>query len=233
MKSNMFVLALVVLLVLCCLLPAFFRWKKHRKALRERLLSRLSSRSERLLYSLEMISDRYLTKETNVFFLEYLLYVIGQLKNANYQSKFVSKQGFLVDCLTELKSGRQQVTRDRVGSQEQFDQVCDALQYILREMRNIPENRVVSRVIVKHHIVLVRYAHALAYRDLLVKQAGLDLENDKKGLALEKYRIALSSIEKNRSVSSSKREIVRLQNMIQDVEKVLFSKRDKTESELK
>jgi hypothetical protein len=229
----MFVLALVVLLVLCCLLPVFFRWKKQRRALRERLLSRLSSRSERLLYSLEMISDRYLTKETKAFFLEYLLYVIGQLKNANYQSKFVSKQVFLVDCLTELKSGRQQVTRDRVGSQEQFDQVCDALQYILREMKNIPENRVVSRVIVKHHIVLVRYAHALAYRDLLVKQAGLDLENDKKGQALEKYRIALSSIEKNRSVSSSKREIVRLQNMIQDVEKVLFSKRDKTEPELK
>jgi len=52
--------------------------------------------------------------------------------------KFVSKQAFLVHLLTELKSGRQQVARERVGSQEQFDQVCDALQYILREMRNIP-----------------------------------------------------------------------------------------------
>lgn len=223
----------VVLLFLCCLLPVFFRWKKQQRVLREKLLSRLSSRSERLLYSLEMISDRYLTKETKVFFLEYLLYVIGQLKKANYQSKFVSKQAFLVHLLTELKSGRLQVARERVGSQEQFDQVCGALKYILREMRNIPENRVVSRVIVKHHIVLVRYAHALAYRDLLVKQAGLDLDNDKKGQALEKYRIALSLIENNRSVSSSKREVVRLQSMIQDVEKVLFSKKDKTEPELK
>ncbi len=104
----MFVLALVVLLVLCGLLPVFFRWKKQRRALREKLLSRLSSRSERLLYSLEMISDRYLTKETKVFFLEYLLYVIGQLKNANYQSRFVSKQAFLVQILTELKSGREE-----------------------------------------------------------------------------------------------------------------------------
>jgi hypothetical protein len=229
----MFVLALVVLLVLCGLLPVFFRWKKQRRVLRERLLSRLSSRSERLLYSLEMISDRYLTKETKVFFLEYLLYVIGQLKNANYQSRFVSKQAFLVQILTELKSGREKMAKERVGNQEQFDQVHGALQYMLREMRNIPENRVVSRVVVKHHIVLVRYAHAIAYRDLLVKQAGLDLENDKKGQALEKYRIALSLIEKNRSVSRSKREIVRLQGMIQDVEKVLFSKRDKTELELK
>ena len=76
---------------------------------------------------------------------------------------------------------------------------------------------------------MIRYAHALAYRDLLVRQARLDLDNDKKNRALEKYRIALSVMEKNSSVSSSKREMARLQSMIQEVEKVLFSKNSKVE----
>lgn len=228
----MLVLVAVVLFI-CCLLPAFLRWKKQQRILKEKLLSRLSKRSERLLYSLEMVSDRYLTAETNVFFFEYLLDVVGQLTNANFQSSFVLKKAYLEHTLSDFKSKQHILSKDRVGNQEQLDQIHGALQCILREVRNIPENYGASRAIIRHHIALARYAHALAYHDLLVKQASMDMDNNKKGQALEKYRIALSIMEKNASVAQSKREMTRLKSKIQDVESVLFAKKEKPESELK
>ncbi|PJE55366.1 hypothetical protein TY87_11305 [Marinomonas sp. BSi20584] len=225
----MLILVAVIFLAVLCLLPAFFRWRRHQRELKKKLLSRLSNRSDRLLYSLEMISDRYMARDTKIFLIEYLLSVITQLVTSNYKSEFVSKQADLLRLLTELKLGRQVTAKDRVVSQEQLDQIQNALQFMLRELRSMGESYGASRVIIRHHIVLIRYAHALAYRDLLVRQARLDLDNDKKNRALEKYRIALSVMEKNASVSSSKREMARLQSMIQEVEKVLFSKNNKAE----
>lgn len=225
----MLILVAVIFLAVLCLLPAFFRWRRHQRELKKKLLSRLSNRSDRLLYSLEMISDRYMARDTKIFLIEYLLSVITQLVTSNYKSEFVSKQADLLRLLTELKLGRQVTAKDRVVSQEQLDQIQNSLQFMLRELRSMGESYGASRVIIRHHIVLIRYAHALAYRDLLVRQARLDLDNDKKNRALEKYRIALSVMEKNASVSSSKREMARLQSMIQEVEKVLFSKNNKAE----
>ncbi|SHG24391.1 hypothetical protein SAMN02745753_03551 [Marinomonas polaris DSM 16579] len=229
MKLSMLILVAVIFLAVLCLLPAFFRWRRHQRELKKKLLSRLSNRSDRLLYSLEMISDRYMARDTKIFLIEYLLSVITQLVTSNYKSEFVSKQADLLRLLTELKLGRQVTAKDRVVSQEQLDQIQNSLQFMLRELRSMGESYGASRVIIRHHIVLIRYAHALAYRDLLVRQARLDLDNDRKNRALEKYRIALSVMEKNASVSSSKREMARLQSMIQEVEKVLFSKNNKAE----
>lgn len=233
MKSVMLILVGVTIFAVLCFLPVFLKWKKNQRELREKLLSRLSNRSEHLFHSLQIISDRYLARDTKVFLVEYLLSVIAQLAKANYKSKFVSKQVDLVEMLTELKLGQGITVKNRVSSQEQLDQVQNALQFMLREMRNMRESYGASRVIIRHHIVLIRYAHALAYRDLLVRQARQDLDYDKKNRALEKYRLALSVVEKNSSVSSSKREIVRLQKMIQEVESVLFSKNSKLEPTLK
>ncbi|MCW4629547.1 hypothetical protein [Marinomonas rhodophyticola] len=229
----MLVLVAVTLIVVCCSLPALFRWRKQQRELREKQLASLSNRSDRLLYALETLSDRYLAKETKVFILEYLLSAIEQLITANFQSSFVTKKTYLIRLLTEVKLGKSVMVKDRVASQQQLEQIQNALQVMLRELRHLTEQYGVSRTIIRHHIVLIRYAHALAHRDLLVRQARHDLDNDKKGRALEKYRAALSVIEKNATVSGAQREAVRLRNMIQDVEKVLFAKRNKTESELK
>ncbi|WP_421854798.1 hypothetical protein [Marinomonas sp.] len=233
MKSSTLILAAIFLLVVCFSVPSFFRWRKHRRELREKLFSRLSNRSDRLFYSLEMVSDRYLTRDTKIFVIEHLLSVIEQLVRANYRSEFVSKQTDLTRLLNELKSGQRVVSKDRVATQEHLDHTHNAILYILKEMKNMPERNGASRAIIRHHVLLIRYAHALAYRDLLVRQARDDLDNEKKNRALEKYRMALSVIEKNSSVSSSRREVLRLQNMIQDVENVLFGKKDETGLKLK
>ncbi|WP_417527293.1 hypothetical protein [Marinomonas shanghaiensis] len=214
-------------------MPALLRWRKQQRALREKQLSSLSNRSDRLLYALETVSDRYLAKETKVFIIEYLLSAIDQLVKANYQSSFVTKKTYLVRLLTEVKLGKNVIIKDRVATQQQLEQIQNALQVVLRELRYLREHYGVSGTIIRHHIVLIRYAHALAHRDLLVRQARQDLDNDKKNRALEKYRIALSVIEKNDSVSGAKKEAIRLQNMIQDVEKVLFAKSNKAESAIK
>lgn len=229
----MLIVVATAIFAILCFLPVFFKWRKNQRELREKLLSRLSNRSDHLFYCLQIISDRYLARDTKAFIIEYLLSVISQLTRAHYQSEFVSKQGDLVRILTDLKLGQGVTVKDRVSSQEQLDQIQNALQFMLREMRNMSESYGASRVIIRHHIVLIRYAHALAYRDLLVRQARQDLDYDKKNRALEKYRLALSVIEKNSSVSSSKREMVRLQKMIQEVESVLFSKNSKLEPTLK
>jgi|GEM_PF-1684556 hypothetical protein len=233
MKSSILVLVAVTVLVVCCSLPALLRWRKQQRALREKQLSSLSNRSDRLLYALETVSDRYLAKETKVFIIEYLLSAIDQLVKANYQSSFVTKKTYLVRLLTEVKLGKNVIIKDRVATQQQLEQIQNALQVMLRELRYLREHYGVSGTIIRHHIVLIRYAHALAHRDLLVRQARQDLDNDKKNRALEKYRIALSVIEKNDSVSGAKKEAIRLQNMIQDVEKVLFAKSNKAESAIK
>ncbi|RBP83610.1 hypothetical protein EBI01_07705 [Marinomonas rhizomae] len=233
MKSGVLILVAVTIFAMLCFFPAFFRWRAKQRELREKLLSRLSNRSDSLFHSLQIISDRYLTRDSKIFILEYLLSVIAQLNRANYQSEFVSKQADLVKILAELKLGQQTTVKDRVSSQEQLDEIQNALQFMLREIRNMSEGYGVSRAIIRHHIVLVRYAHSLAYRDLLVRQARQDFDNDKKNRALEKYRMALSVIEKNGSVGGSKREVVRLQSMIQEVEKALFSKNNKAELKLK
>ena len=65
---------------------------KKQRELREKQLSSLSNRSDRLLYALETVSDRYLAKETKVFIIEYLLSAIEQLITANFQSSFVTKK---------------------------------------------------------------------------------------------------------------------------------------------
>lgn len=233
MKSSILVLVAVTVLVVCCSLPALLRWRKQQRALREKQLSSLSNRSDRLLYALETVSDRYLAKETKVFIIEYLLSAIDQLVKANYQSSFVTKKTYLVRLLTEVKLGKNVIIKDRVATQQQLEQIQNALQVMLRELRYLREHYGVSGTIIRHHIVLIRYAHALAHRDLLVRQARQDLDNDKKNRALEKYRVALSVIEKNDSVSGAKKEAIRLQNMIQDVEKVLFAKSNKAESAIK
>jgi hypothetical protein len=233
MKSSILVLVAVTVLVVCCSLPALLRWRKQQRALREKQLSSLSNRSDRLLYALETVSDRYLAKETKVFIIEYLLSAIDQLVKANYQSSFVTKKTYLVRLQTEVKLGKNVIIKDRVATQQQLEQIQNALQVMLRELRYLREHYGVSGTIIRHHIVLIRYAHALAHRDLLVRQARQDLDNDKKNRALEKYRIALSVIEKNDSVSGAKKEAIRLQNMIQDVEKVLFAKSNKAESAIK
>ena len=233
MKSGMLILVAILIFVVLCSLPAFLRWRKKQSELRDKLLSRISNRSESLFNSLRLISDRYLARDTKLFIVEHLLSVIDQLNKANYSSDFVSKHVDLVGMLAELKSGEWVAVKDRVSSQEQLDQIHNALQFMLRELRNMSESYGVNKVIIRHHIVLVHYAHALAYRDLLVRQARQDLDNNKLNRALEKYRVALSVIEKNGSVGSSKREIVRLQSMIQEVENILFSKNNKADIKLK
>lgn len=228
MKLGMLILVAVVFVMLC-LLPIFLKWKKKQRELKEKIFYRLSIRSDHLFHSVEMIPDRYLAKDTKIFILEYLLSVIAQLTRADYTSGFVSKEADIVRILTELKLGHKTATKERIASQEQLDQIHNALQFIIRAMRNISEGYGASRVMISQHIALIRYAHSLAYRDLLVRQARQDLDDDRKNRALEKYRTALSVMERNGSVSGSKREAVRLQNMIQDVENVLFSKKNEVD----
>ncbi|MCB5160826.1 hypothetical protein [Marinomonas algarum] len=220
----------IVGVILCVSVLPFLRWRAKQKALKEKILARLSSRSEHLLYSIEMVSDRYLIKETKIFIFEHLVSVLSGLVRAGHQSEFVTKKEELVRMATELRLGQMPETKDRVSNQEQFDHMGKALSYLIKEIRVMPENFGTSRALVRHHLLLLRYANALAYRDLLVHQAKQDLDNDRKSQALEKLRDALAIIEKNGSVELSKKEKARLQMMIKDVESRLFTK-DSSETE--
>lgn len=219
----------VIVFIVGVSVPPFFKWQREQKERKEKLFLRLSKRGDNLLNALEKVSDRYLTRDTKTFILEHLISVITELMKANYESSFVSRKEELVRTTTELSLGQQVTSKDMVSSQEQLDQTNEALEYLLKEVRMMPDSFGVSRSAVRHHLLLIRYAHALAFRDLLVRQARQDLDNDRKSQALEKYRDALALIEKNGSVASSKREKARLQKMIKDVEALLF-KKDSAES---
>ncbi|MBR7888315.1 hypothetical protein J9B83_05100 [Marinomonas sp. A79] len=220
------VFGVIVFIVGVSVLP-FLKWRREQKERREKLFSRLSKRGDNILNALDKVSDRYLTRDTKIFILDHLISVISvisELIKANYESSFVLRKEELVRMATELSLGQQVTSKDMVANQEQLDQTNEALEYLLKEVRIMPDNFGVSRSVVRHHLLLIRYANALVYRDLLVRQARQDLDNDRKSQALEKYRDALALIEKNGSVASSKREKVRLKKMIKDVETLLFKK---------
>ncbi|AEF54006.1 hypothetical protein Mar181_0957 [Marinomonas posidonica IVIA-Po-181] len=204
----------------------FVRWKQKQDELRKRQLGRLSSRGEKMLRTFSMLSDRYFLKETKLFLIEYLLSVIQQLKQAGINTEFIHEQYNLTKLYTEITSGKNVSDKRRVNSQVEFEQTQSTLQFLIKELRSLLDGNSMSRVMIRHHIGLVRFSYSLAYRDHLVGQAKQDLEHEHKSRALEKYRLALAVMEKHSVVGLARKEASRLQNMILDVEDALLEKKE-------
>lgn len=234
----MLILSIVLVLFLVCLVPIVMRWRKHQRAQKKQRLEYLSRRAEQVFFTLDVISDRYLVKDTKLFMIEYLLFIIKQLEKANYTSEFLAKHADIMHWLTDIHSDNKSSshvkakinTNAKVATQEQLNQTRKALQCLLKETRHMSKTYGVSQIIIGQHIVELRYAYALAYRDLLVHQARLDLDNDKKAQALEKYRTALSVMEQNDSVSGARKEIAQLRGRILKIEQILFPNKNKQAS---
>lgn len=232
----MLVFSIVLTLFIICFVPILIRWRRQQKALKKQRLTYLSRRSEQVFHALDVISDRYLAKDIKVFMIEYLLFIIKQLEKANYTSDFLAKHADIMHWLTEINATeknsavKKHAAGQRVTTPEQLNQTHNALKCLRQETRYMAKTYGVSQVIIGQHLVQIRYAYALAYRDLLVYQARLDLDNDKKAQALEKYRTALSVMEQNDSVSGAKKEIVQLRGRINKIEQILFPNKNKVES---
>jgi len=207
----------------------FVRWKQKQDELRKRLLERLSSRGEKMLHAFSMLSDRYFLKETKLFLIEYLLSVIQQLKRAGINTEFTYEQYNLTKLYSEIASGKNVSEKRRVSSQVEFEQTQGALQFILKELRSLLDGNSMSRVMIRHHIGLVRFTYSLAYRDHLVSQAKQDLEHERRSRALEKYRLALTVMDKHSTLGLARKESSRLQNMILDVEEALLDKKEENQ----
>ncbi|RNF52918.1 hypothetical protein EBI00_02090 [Marinomonas hwangdonensis] len=232
----MLVFSIVFALFIICLVPILIRWRRQQRELKKQRLTYLSRRSEQVFHALDVISDRYLAKDTKVFMIEYLLFIIKQLENANYTSDFLVKHADIMHWLTDINatkknaSVKKYASEQKVNTPEQLNQTHNALKCLLQETRYMAKTYGVSQVAIGQHLVNLRYAYALAYRDLLVYQARLDLDNDKKAQALEKYRTALSVMEQNDSVNGAKKEIMQLQSRIHKIEQILFPNKSKAES---
>ena len=235
----MLVFSIVLTLFIICLVPILIRWRRQQRELKRQRLTYLARRSEQVFQALDVISDRYLSKDTKVFMIEYLLFIIKQLENANYTSDFLAKHADIMHWLTDITdinatkkstTAKKYAADKKVNTPEQLNQTHNALKCLRQETRHMAKTYGVSQVAIGQHLVNIRYAYALAYRDLLVYQARLDLDSDKKAQALEKYRTALSVMEQNDSVSGAKKEIKQLQGRINKIEQLLFPNKSKAES---
>lgn len=211
-------------MIALCSVVLFVQWKHKQNELKRRILERLSNRGEKLLHAFSMLTERYFLRETKLFLIEYLLSVIQRLKQAGMHTEFTYQQYNLTRLYAEISSSKYVAEKRRVSSQVEFDQTQGALQYILKELRNLLELNYTSRVMIRHHIGLMRFTHSLAYRDLLVFQAKQDLEHERRSRAIEKYRLALAVMDKHSTIDLARKESSRLQNMILDVEEELLVK---------
>ena len=100
----MLVFSIVFALFIICLVPILIRWRRQQKELKKQRLTYLSRRSEQVFHALDVISDRYLAKDTKVFMIEYLLFIIKQLENANYTSDFLVKHADIMHWLTDINA---------------------------------------------------------------------------------------------------------------------------------
>lgn len=227
-EGILLTIAAVVILVLLLTVFALFKWRKRRAHLKRKAAEYLSRRCYRVMSILGILTDRYLTVQTKLLLVEYVLSVIPEVTSITRDQELVVRQLELKELRDELQMGEQATINDKVTTDVQLARVQSALQALPSLIKGLAINKVVDKATAKHHVELVRYANSLAHYDLLVRQADFDLDADKKARALEKLRTALAEMERVASISDSRREMTRLKNQIKVVEKALFSSKEES-----
>lgn len=204
---------------------SLLRYFKLRKARQKQEMEALIKRCHRIERLLNVVPDRYLPLTTKLVLVEYLVTSIGLIQKHGEDRELVVHLPQYLQLLAELKLGQQATLKDRVHTANQLAQVHSALQSLPLLLRGLVGSKVLDRATAKEQTAQVRYGYFLAHHDLLVKEARLDLDIDKKARALEKLRLALAEMEKVSAYTASESVIKRLNHAIKQVEDELFGKK--------
>ncbi len=216
---------LAVVLVALIVLVVLVRFFKTRKAKQMQELELLVRRCQRIEQILNTVSDRYLPLTTKLVLVEYLISSLTLIKKHAVETELVKWMPQYLQLFEELKEGQQATLKDKVVNAQQLAQVQQALQALPLLIRGLVGLGVLDKATAKEQVVQIRFSYFLAHHDLLVREAQLDLDIDKKARALEKLRLALVEIEKVGTVTQSEVLIKRLNSIIHRVESELFGKK--------
>lgn len=211
--------------MVAAVLVALWRLHSEQQQKRQQELELLANRCYRIVDLLHCLTDRYLPLTCKTVLVEYLISSIYLLERNKAARDLTDLLPIYVKLLAELKEGQQVSQNDKVQTHLQLTQVQAALQSIPLLLRGFVSNKVIDKATAKEQVEQVRFSYCLAHHDLLIREAEVSLEDDKKARALEKLRLALAEMEKVSSFTQSEPFIKRLDDNIKRVEHELFGKK--------
>lgn len=218
------IIIIAVVVTAAAVLVALLRFQKERQERQRQELEQLSRRCYRIADLLNCLSDRYLPLLTKQVLVEYLISSIHFLSRYNLVSDLQAMLPGYEQLLVELKAGQRASVNDKIQTHVQLSQAQQALQAIPLLLRGLVNSNFIDKATAKDQVALVRFSHSLAYHDLLVKEAMVSFDLDKKAGALEKLRQALAEMEKVATYNESAVVISKLNTTIQRIENELFGK---------
>lgn len=199
------------------------RWQMQREELKKKAVELLVRRSYRILSILDVVSDRYLPIQIKLLLVDYLLDLIPSLISKSAEAEdLANKLSELTELRDKLNAGIQETRDEKVTSKVYLSKTQQALSALPQILREFSENQTIDKSTSRRFVSLVRFSINLARYDLLIRGAEMDLEADKKARALEKYRTALSELEKVSIIEEASSEIQWVKQQITDVESMLF-----------
>lgn len=213
-----------VVLVALLLLVALIRFSRGRKQKLQHEMELLIRRSHRIEGVLNCLSDRYLPLVTKTLLVEYLIESLSFITKHGGTPDVQGSVPQYLQLLEELREGQQATLKHKVLSEPQLAQVQQALQTLPLLLRGLVGTKAIDQATAKEQISQIRFSFFLAHHDLLVREAMLSLDCDKKARALEKLRQALVEMEKVSAFTQSEEVIKRLNSTIKRVEGELFGK---------
>ncbi|WP_377369047.1 hypothetical protein [Rhodanobacter aciditrophus] len=216
---------LVVVFVALVVAVSLLRFFKLRRARQQQEIEALVKRCHRIDRLLNIVPDRYLPLITKTVLMEYMVSSVSLIKKHREERELVGALPHYLQSLSELKAGQQATLKDRVQTSQQLELIQNALQSLPLLLRGLVGKSVLDKATAKEQAAQIRFGYFLAHHDLLVREARLDLDIDKKARALEKLRLALAEMEKVAAYTASEPVIKRLNKAIKQVESELFGKK--------
>ena len=211
--------------VLISTVVVMVRYHQERQRQQQKELELLVTRCYKIIDLLNILSDRYLPLLTKTILMEYLIASINTIDRYNADKELPSYLPRYLEWLQELQQGQQVSIKDTVQTPSQLTHVQASLQTVPLLLKGLVNSKVIDSATAKEQVTTIRFAYYLAHHDLLLQDAEICLEDDKKARALEKMRLALCEMEKVTSSSHAEPVIAQLSRRIEQVEYELFGKK--------
>lgn len=228
MPQNILATVLVSVLVggvFICATTVMVRYYKERQQQQQKELELLVTRCYKIIDLLNILPDRYLPLLTKTLLVEYLVASMNTIARFKADNELPSYLPRYLEWLQELQEGQQVSSKDKVQTAAQLTQVQAALQAVPVLLKGLVHNKVMDSATAKEQVASIRYSYCLAHHDLLLQEAQLCLDDDKRARALEKMRLALTEMEKVASSPHAEPVITQLSSRIAQIEQELFGKK--------
>lgn len=176
---------------------------------------------DKLANVIRVLPDRYFPIELKSMLLTFVVNGYERLVNHQLTVEQLSYKKEMTLLFEEIYSDTYIASDEKITTAGRLEQVQHALLKIPAFIKRQTELRQIDRASAKDYLAKIRYCHALAKIDVLMKQGDDLLDIDKKASSLELYRTALADAEKINLLVACDDLIEKIIGSIQQVEKQL------------